>query len=186
MKITRKEIAATLVDMWLYNPKMTHDVFYVRWPEEYAGHFETYSYGYGFHETPGEKPLKGFLSHPFDIRHKKDSPEYGVPRTILLGRVPTLFSIRDRGAELLPKDFFVEAPMPEEITIEDLYMVLGEEETEKRLIDLFLKTECSSIGDVFVYGPSPEIDEEELVGLEWGGLTCREISQACAAEWLNT
>lgn len=185
MKITRKEIAATLVDMWLSNPKMTHDVLYVRYSEGYGGSIETYSYGYGFCETPGEKPLDGFLSHPFDIRHKKDSPEYGVPRTILLGRVPTLFSIRDRGAELLPDE-----PVLEELTIEDLYMVLGEEETKKRLTDLFLKTECSSIGDVFVYGPSSEIDEEfdeeELVGLEWGGLTAREIAQACAAEWLNT
>ena len=159
MKITRKEIAATLVDMWLSNPKMTHDVLYVRWPEEYAGHIETYSYAYGFCETPGEKPLDGFLPHPFDVRHKKDSSEYGVPKTILLGRVPTLFSIRDRGAELLP-----EKPALEEITIEDLYMVLGVEETEKRLTKLFLETECDSLGDVFVYGSSPEIDEEELVG----------------------
>lgn len=181
MKITRKEIAATLVDMWLSNPSMAHDILYVRWPEDYTGHIETYSYEYGFYEIPGEKPLDGFLPHPFDIRHKKDSPEYGVPKTILLGRVPTLFSILDRGAELLP-----EKPAPEEITVEDLYRILGVEETKKRLTDLFLKTEWDSLGDVFVYGSSPEFDEEELVGIEWGGLTAREISQACAAEWLNT
>lgn len=180
MVIKMEKIIATLVDMWLANPKMTNEILYVRWPEDYSGCIETYSYDYGFHEIPEVKPLKGFLPHPFNIRHQKDSEEYGIPKTILLARVPVLFSIVDRGDELLSAE--ERRLAPEEITVEDLYRILGIEETKKRLAKLFLNSECDSLGNVFIF---EEIEEEELVK-EWGGLTAYEIAQACAAEWLNT